>query len=77
LLVLIFLGAEVLDRLLRTGPAVPQLVEHGVDHAVVELLVFLVGAVGQGADQAAGAGDVDFSRTSVTALTSSRLSMKS
>ena len=40
------------------GAAVPQLVEHGVDHAVVELLVLLVGSIGQGADEAAGPGDV-------------------
>src|SRR6185369_1125900 len=59
-LVLILLCAEVLNRLLRTCPAVPQFLQHSADHPVVQFLVLLVGPVRQGADERAGAGNVAF-----------------
>src|SRR6185369_475662 len=58
LLILILLRAEILYSFLCTGLAVPQFMQHGRDHPVVKLLVLLVGTVGQGADQAAGSGDI-------------------
>jgi hypothetical protein len=47
LLFFVFLRAEVLDRLLGAGAAVAQFFEHGFDHAIIQLLIFLIGAVGQ------------------------------
>ena len=37
-----------------------ELLQHGFDHAVVEFLIFFIGPVGQGSDEAAGAGNIRF-----------------
>jgi hypothetical protein len=57
-LILVLLGAEIFDGFLGTGSAVSQFIEHGVHHTVVQLLIFFIGPVGQGADEAPGAGNI-------------------